>query len=120
MSRNEKESLAAVDALLKTARDAPADVSDALMARVLADAEGFRPVMAPPRQPGIWERLADLVGGWQGMGGLVAATCVGVWIGLSPPDALPDAGAYLLGYETVELMTSTAELTSFGWDVEEE
>ncbi len=106
-----------IDALLAAAREARPEVPEALMARVLADAENAQPRRAPPALP-IWARIADLVGGWQGMGGLVAATCAGIWIGWSPPALLPDAGALLLGYDGAGALNSTAELTSFGWDVE--
>ncbi|MCV3271214.1 hypothetical protein [Roseobacter sinensis] len=112
---------AALDALLDAARTAPPEVPDALMARVLADADRVQPSPAARAAPssGLWSRISDLVGGWRGMGGLVAATCAGVWIGWSPPDALPDAGALILGYEAADILSNTAELTSFGWDVEE-
>lgn len=110
----------ALEALLDAARAHPPEVPEALMARVLADADGLQP-NGDARQvarPSVRERLADLLGGWQGMGGLVAAACAGVWIGWSPPDALPDAGALILGYESAEVMGTTAELTSFGWDLD--
>ncbi|MDW3225560.1 MAG: hypothetical protein R8G34_22150 [Paracoccaceae bacterium] len=121
MKQNEKSEMAAVEALLAVARDDPAKVPDALVTRVLADSEKVQPA---PRAHGqkkshLMTRLKNLVGGWQGLGGLAAATCAGVWIGLSPPEAMPDAGALLLGYEVAEFTSTTAELTSFGWDAEE-
>lgn len=111
----------ALDALFDAARKTEPKVPDALMAQVVADAARVQPRPAaralPP--PSLWTRFSDLMGGWQGMGGLVAATCAGIWIGWSPPSALPDAGALILGYDGTEPLSSTAELTSFGWDVEE-
>lgn len=121
MKRTEKTESAALDALLAKAADAPAKVPDALIARVLADAERVQPAPSKPAHKKVHfgQRLSEIFGGWQGLGGMVAATCAGVWIGLSPPDAMPDAGALLLGYETADITTTTAELTSFGWDAEE-
>ncbi|WP_299739354.1 hypothetical protein [uncultured Roseobacter sp.] len=119
MKQHDNKETVEVDALLKAARDPVPDVPDGLMARVLADAAALQPTqMGVMREkPGLWMRWTDLLGGWQGMGGLVAATCAGVWIGLNPPAALPDAGVLLLGYETADITTTTAELTSFGWDL---
>ncbi|MEP2642724.1 hypothetical protein [Roseobacter sp.] len=108
-----------VDRLLRAAASAPPAVPDHLMARVLADAQS---VQMPPRavpRVSFRARLADLFGGWQGMGGLATAACAGLWIGWSAPAGLPDAGGLLLGYESTDLTSTTAELTSFGWDFEE-
>lgn len=108
-----------VEALLRAARDQPQEVPEGLMARVLADAGALQPTQAVPvAGPGLVARFTEFVGGWQGMGGLVAATCAGVWIGLSPPSYVPDAGALILGYASADDMTTTAELTSFGWDLD--
>lgn len=121
MNQHDDEANAEVEALLGQAQHQSPDVPATLMARVLADAEKIRldRVRAPlqDRAPKAW--WSDLFGGWQSVGGLVAATCAGVWIGVSPPDTLPDAGAFLLGYETTDVTSTTAELTSFGWDLEE-
>lgn len=35
-----------------------------------------------------WLKLRDLLGGWRGLGGLMAATMTGVWLGLAAPDVL--------------------------------
>ncbi|WP_299678993.1 hypothetical protein [uncultured Roseobacter sp.] len=105
----------ALEAFFEAARAAPPQVPKALMARVLEDAQEAQ---APVRVP-IWTRLGEVLGGWQGLSGLAAATCAGLWIGWSPPQALPDAGALIFGYGSTELLSNTAELTSFGWDLEE-
>lgn len=119
MKKQDKHAEVSVDAMLAAAKAAPPAVPDALMARVLADADALQPRPAAPAvAPGLWIRLSDAFGGWQGMGGLVAATCAGIWIGWSPPTALPDAGALILGYESAEVLSTDAEWTSFGWDVD--
>ncbi|UOA26571.1 hypothetical protein DSM107133_01273 [Pseudosulfitobacter sp. DSM 107133] len=112
---------AALDALLQQTQ-AP-QVSDTLMAQVLEAGlahqpapGGATPAPAPAR---LWQRLTDALGGWQAMGGLVAATCAGFWIGVSPPQYLPDAALSLLGEETVYETTDTSEVTAYGWVVDE-
>lgn len=92
---------------------------DALMARVLADGMAMQPapggvVAAPARG---W--FAGLLGGWQSVGGLVAATCAGFWIGLSPPQYLPQAALTLLVADQVDVTADLTEVTAYGW-VEDE
>lgn len=71
-------------------------VSDDFMARVLADAEALQPsamiAAAPARPRGLLQLVFDTVGGWQGTGGLVAATMASVWIGFSGGDLLTVEG----------------------------
>lgn len=71
-------------------------VTDDFMARVLADAEALQPVavaVAPPvRSRSLLRAIFDTIGGWQGTGGLVAATMASVWIGFSGADALTVEG----------------------------
>lgn len=121
MMNQRDDEFATVDALLAQARNSPPQVPDALMARVLADAQAAQPeiIRSMPETQDLWARFCEVFGGWQGMGGMVAATCAGVWIGLSPPETLPDAGVLLFGYETTDVSATTAELTSFGWDLDE-
>lgn len=72
--------------------DPAAQPSDQLMARVLTDADALQPaavVFGPPvKQRGLLRGLFETLGGWQGTGGLVAATMASVWIGFSGADAL--------------------------------
>ncbi len=80
-----------LDDIFDAARGAGDDmpVSDALMARIIADAaaEMPRPVaMAPKRSLGT--ALFAALGGWTAISGLAAATVAGVWLGVSPPAAL--------------------------------
>ena len=118
-------SMDALDALLHEAASAPdAKPDDAFMARVLADAFEQQPMpTVDVVAPSLWELVTSMFGGWQGMGGMVAATCAGFWIGVSPPDGLPTQFNTLLNLETsVSLLEAESEYSSlvgFGWDGEE-
>lgn len=89
-----------MDALLNDlfteAKSAPdAQVSDDFMARILADAEALQPKppeVATAAQRGFWASLFDTLGGWQGTGGLVAATMASVFVGFSGAEALTVEG----------------------------
>ncbi len=89
------------------ARDRAPDPSEALMARILADAEAARRLAAVARpSEGLWARLGAMLGGWQGIGGLATATAAGLWIGyagLADPAEL-SGGLVGAAGETVELM----------------
>lgn len=86
-----------LDALLALARvQAPAP-GDALMARLLADAEAARPaprpvapVPAAPRPPSRPWSLSRALGGWPALGTLAASTALGVTVGMAQPASLPD------------------------------
>ena len=64
--------------------------------------------------------LRAALGGWRGMGGLVAATCAGFWIGVALPLGLTGAGA--AGADTFDLSQAYAAdgFSAFGWDMEEQ
>ena len=66
--------------------------SDELMARILTDAENFRPVpgasVTEVESGSFWNALFGALGGWKGAGGLVTAGLIGLWVGVSPPTAL--------------------------------
>lgn len=111
----------ALDALFATARQEPPVPSADLLARVLADAEAVqaarqstRQAAQVPRSPrpapmaarlgGAWRGLLDAVGGWGGVGGLVAAGAAGLWIGFS--------GTGMLGAASAGLWTGSAAATS--------
>ena len=98
---------AELEDFLAAARAAPPQVPEALMARVMADAGLIRGWFAA-------------LGGLPGLGGLITATCVGFWLGLAPPDGLPDLAAGLLGStaELEQLLGAPGE-TGFGWDIGE-
>jgi hypothetical protein len=104
-----------IETLFATARSAAPRVPDALMMRVLADAQQMQPVQ--PVQGGVMSWLRAL-GGGAGVGGLVFATCVGFWIGVAPPSNLPDLAGQLLNLQS-SADIDDSDLTSFGWDIEE-
>lgn len=80
-------------------RRAAAAPSEALMARVLADALTAQPVAAPrhlPR-PGFWVQLREALGGWPAIGGLATAGVTGLAIGMSASAGLGDLATALMG-----------------------
>lgn len=103
-----------LDDLFATARANPAPVPRALLDRVEAEALAQQP--RPALHTG-WRGWLAALGGAPGVGGLITATCVGVWIGAAPPAPLPDMGGLVLGFETGAVTDDG--LGSFGWDSEE-
>ncbi len=115
----------ALDALLHEAAGEDVQLPDGLTSRVLADARDVQAdrgkAVAKPQRERFFARLqAIMPGGWPGAGGLVAATCAGFWIGISPPAALPDPGSALFETGTVTAWDGPVDLAGFGWAVEEE
>lgn len=86
-----------INALLDAARGAPPPVPSDLMARVLADAQGWQPKprQAPRAAPGLWAMLSDLLGGRAALAGLGTAAAFGLMLGvLQPFDALLGEAAF--------------------------
>lgn len=107
----------ALEALFDDARATAPQVSDALMARIIADAQAVRPVQAKAR--GLRGLIASL-GGLPALGGLVTATCVGFWLGVAPPAAVPDLAATVLGVDVAaETEMDGYGLSAYGWDLDE-
>ena len=106
-----------MEALFAEARVNPPDPPDELMARVLADARAQQSVIAAPQRS--WRLLWRGIGGLPGLSGLAAATVVGFWIGVAPPEALPDLAGQMVSGDEAALLQSAPELTAFGWDIEE-
>lgn len=86
-----------LDALFHTARTHQPEMSEGLMAAILDDAARVQDLhpAAPvfefrPEQNNVFTRLFATLGGGFGLGGLVCAGMVGVWIGLAPPSFIPD------------------------------
>ena len=99
-----------LDDLFAQARSVAPEPSDALLARVLADA--VPPAPARQQEPSLWSRLLDAVGGWPAVSGLAAATVAGIWIGIAPPTSVQDLTSSLMGDEvSVSLFP-----TDFGFD----
>ena len=110
--RPEDRAEAGLDDLFATARAARPAPSEALMARVLADALAEQPkavVAAPgprPRGPGLWARLTWAFGGAGAVAGMGTAAVTGLFLGLVQPAGLAALDEAMLGapLETVELI----------------
>ena len=119
-----------LEGFFRAARAAAPRPSDALMARILADAgaemrqASVQPAPGSPevRGSGPSDWLARLWGGWRALGGLATATVAGLWIGyagIADPNTLTGG---LIGAETstaltVDLMPET-DVTALaaGWE----
>ena len=104
------------------ASDTELHPDEAFMSRVLGDALAQQPM--PEIAPlSVWQQITGMFGGWQGMGGLVAVTCAGFWIGINPPEGLPTQFDTFLNLETSVLAfddeSDDSALFGFGWDIEE-
>ncbi|MGH1464916.1 MAG: hypothetical protein ACRBBQ_06105 [Cognatishimia sp.] len=86
------------DLFAEAKTDPRATADSGLMARVLAEADQLqaaRAAQAPqnslPRRS-LLQVVYEVLGGWQGTSGLVAATMASVWIGFSGADSLSVEG----------------------------
>ena len=101
-----------LDALFGAARAQAPVPSEALMARVLADALEVQPKAVAPRAPvmvrreGMLARLAGLFGGAGALAGIGTAAVAGLFIGYVQPTGLSGWDDAVLGtpLETVDLM----------------
>ncbi|SEK60046.1 hypothetical protein [Pacificibacter marinus] len=124
-----------LDALFAQARDVvQADtvpLSDAFMARVLADADAQQDAMgaglpawaqsAPPEvapQRGSWiTSVLDLVGGWRGGAGLATATVMGLAVGLGAPTTVTQlASGSWSSAEVSDTTQTTTQSASYALD----
>lgn len=91
---------AALEALFAQSRAAPAQASDALLARIEAEALALQPrkavAPAPAPRPAARRGWRLGLGGWSSLGGLTAALVVGFGVGLSAPDAVTGLTGTLL------------------------
>lgn len=107
-----------LDALLSEARAIPPAPSDALMARVLADAVAHQPrpsatiVPPAPRRLGPWQTLVSMFGGAGALAGMGGAAVAGLLIGYVQPTGLASLSDALIGgaVDTVQLMPSVDPL----------
>lgn len=109
-----------LDALFTAARANSPAPSDALMARVLADALEHQPQARPmtnppapaPQRGGFWHALLSLFGGAGAMAGMGGAAVAGLLIGYVQPTGLASLSDALLGgtVDTVQLMPSVDPL----------
>lgn len=91
----------ALEALFEVARAEAPVPSDALLARIMADAETAspaRPTPAPVRRGrGLIASVIGALGGWPALAGMATATVASVWVGFAAPDQLNTlAGGILL------------------------
>lgn len=101
-----------LDALFAAVKSDKALPSDALMARVLADAAAHQPKPAqyhdqtPLAKPGLWAGLSALFGGGGALAGIGSAAVAGLFIGIVQPVDIASFTDSLGGVtlETVELM----------------
>lgn len=105
----EAETDIALDKLFAAGRSGP-QPSDALMARIAADAEAQvrRPVAAPRRRMGIAEAVLSMLGGWPALTGMATAAAAGVWFGYASPDLVD---GYLSTEESVTLGDFLPDMT---------
>ena len=109
-----------LDKLLSAAASSAPEPSEALLARIMADADSVlaehRAVegSAPGRARGWFGGFVDVIGGWPAIAGLATAMVAGIWIGYAQPgyvsgiadEALTVGTSYDLGdlmaaYDTV-------------------
>jgi hypothetical protein len=79
-----------LEGFFAAARSHAPEPSEALVARVLADAEAAMvrkpmaaPVVRPAARDGAIGAILSAIGGWSGLGGLATATAAGIWIGVA-------------------------------------
>jgi hypothetical protein len=81
-----------LDALFESVKSAPMPASEALMTRVLADAEMLQPRAAAPTRPranaGFFAGLAALFGGVGALAGVGSAAVAGLFIGFVQPSEI--------------------------------
>lgn len=104
----------AVDALFAEARVLRIEPSEALMARVLADAMTEQPkavAVVPVRPRGGWlAGLADLFGGFGGLAGVGGAAVAGLVLGFVQPAPVTEFADAVWGVESVSVdLVPTAE-----------
>ncbi|WP_210527121.1 hypothetical protein [Rubellimicrobium arenae] len=107
MAMNDRDDLAGDDPtedgledLFARARAQDPQPSADLMARLMADAARERPrppVSAPVPRRADWRDWFRTLGGWPALGGFVAATAAGLWIGAAPPEGLSSVAPSLWG-----------------------
>lgn len=120
MTSEQEPHIREIEDLLADMRATPPAMPPGLAERVIADAAGLRPVNRPARK-GRWQlarRWGLAPGGWPAVGGLVAAGCAGFWFGMTAPDGSYDPVALFSG-QAPEVYAEAAELTGFGWDLQE-
>lgn len=110
-----------LDDLLAAAGRSRMTPSDALMARVLADAEAMQPPVpsalperSVPRPAGFWQRLTEAFGGTGALAGVGTAAVAGLAFGLMQPSTLSVVtGGYMTIEDTADTAADTADEALF-------
>ena len=109
-----------LDQLFAQARQTRPELSDDLTVRIQMDAETVRldRIKAAAPQRSALGRLLEGIGGWRSMGGLVAASAAGIWIGVSAPGFLPDPATIIYPQDTSFTVADLGLDTTFLEDAE--
>lgn len=108
-----------LDALFATAASVRAVPSDALMTRILADADALQPVPTRPvaaitvTVPSWFQTLADWFGGGMSLAGMSMAALTGLYLGVAQPlpmAALTELVTGTTTLESLDLLPSTGTL----------
>ncbi|MEP1961975.1 hypothetical protein [Tateyamaria sp.] len=100
------------------AQDPVGEVPEALMARVLADADAMLPAPGGAVAPiPWWRQIVDGIGGWNAVGGLAVAAATGFVIGIGGIEAVHFADFLSVNYDTY--YEGQDAVSVFGWDIEE-
>lgn len=96
-----------LEALFSAAASDAAEPSQALMRRVLVDADGVAggltaPAPAQAAGPGLLPRLLSGLGGWPGLAGLATAGVAGLAIGIASPGTLATLSSGLVAGEVID------------------
>ena len=102
MNETEKTQDALLGRMFAKARADEPGVSEALFARILADAarEQRKASAGVAARPGLIRAAIAALGGWGSIGGLAAATLAGVWIGFGGMTAVAPQLGQVLGTDT--------------------
>jgi hypothetical protein len=83
-----------LEPFFEAARQAPPEASEALLARVMADADAVArtreaaALARPAARPGRLRGLLESLGGWPALAGLTAASAAGLALGVAMPDTV--------------------------------
>lgn len=111
-----------LDSLFQAAKRDAAKMPAGLSDRILADAARVQAQSraSRPRVRQSWfAQLREALGGWYGMGGLAAACATGLWMGIAPPDIMPDPVQMVFGTQAELDLLSADDLSSVLAQVEE-
>lgn len=117
-----------LEAFFAASRKAAPQPSEALIARIVADAGAEfaarqTTFSRPSPRAGLGQMLLGVLGGWRAVGGLATATMAGLWIGFAGADRLGDVASGYLGGAGVEVLGTVDLLPGeevFAWAMGEE